>query len=129
MTVITFGGDESWHSPRWAFARLARATSLFVTVTADLELLEDAVARDFLTFSQLDGDSACRLARALRQGASWLREELLSGSSGDPHDQELADALVPLATQLGYLLDAQGAGRFARRPAAAVPAGGSRGRR
>jgi hypothetical protein len=123
MTVITFGGDESWHSPRWAFARLARATSLFVTDAADLEVLEAAVARDLLTFSQLDSDSACRLARALRQGASWLREELLSGSSGDPHDQDLADALVPLATQLGYLLDSYGGGRFARRRAAAVPAG------
>ncbi len=105
MTVITFGGDESWTSPRWAFARLARATSLFVQDSRDLEVLDAAVARDALSFPSLDSQRACRLARELRQGASWLREELLSHDFEDPLDETLADSLLPLALQLSRLLN------------------------
>lgn len=113
MTVITFGGDESWTSPRWAFARLARATSLFVQDTADLEVLDAAVARDALSFPSLDSQRACRLARDLRQGASWLREELLSHDFESDLDETFAESLLPLALQLSRLLDAYASGAAA----------------
>jgi hypothetical protein len=109
MTIITFGGDESWTSPRWAFARLARATSLFMSEAADLDVLEGAVARDALSFSALDSRRACRMARALRQGACWLREDLVAHEFEDDLEETLAESLLPLAAQLKRLLDAYAA--------------------
>ena len=105
MTVITFGGDESWSSPRWAFARLAKATSLFVNEGSDMEVLEGAVARDALSFPSLDPARACRLARALRAGASWLREDLTGHDYENDLDETFAESLLPLAAQLTSVLE------------------------
>jgi hypothetical protein len=121
VAIITFPGDECWASPRWAFARLARSASMFLNDARDLELLEGAVARDTLNFSLLDSQRATRLALALRQGASWLREELIAEKSGEEADEELALSLTPLSTQLGLMLSNQ---RRAARSQAAAPTSG-----
>jgi hypothetical protein len=104
-------------SPRWGFARLARATSMFLSDDRDLEVLENAVSRDSLNFPLLDVQCANRLARALRQGASWLRAELIAEKSGEEADEELALSLTPLSTQLALMLANQR--RAARSPAIA----------
>jgi hypothetical protein len=107
VAIITFPGEECWVSPRWAFARLARSASMFLNNARDLEVLEGAVARDGLDLSRLDVQCATRLAAALRQGASWLREELIAEKSGLESDEELALSLTPLSTQLGLMLSNQ----------------------
>lgn len=107
MATITFDGDDSWTSPRWAFARLARATTLFLTDEGDLETLDQAVARDRLDFPRLDPERAARLARALRQGAGWLREEIGNSRRRSAEDKQLAESLAPLSTFLTWVATGQ----------------------
>jgi hypothetical protein len=126
VAIITFPGEECWASPRWAFARLARSTSMFLNDPRDLEALEGAVTRDRLSFLLLEPAQATRLALALRQGASWLREELIAENSGDESDEELALSLTPLSTQLGLMLANQRrAARAQAEPAPAQPLKGA----
>ena len=77
---------------------------MFLSDARDLEVLEGALTRDRLNLPMLDPALATRLALALRQGASWLREELIAENSGDESDEELALSLTPLSTQLGLML-------------------------
>lgn len=126
MAMISFEGGECWVCPRWAFARLVRSASMFTRHDGDLEVLQDAVTRDLLDLPQLDEGRADRLVLALRQGAGWLRAELVAEKSTEEADRELAMALTPLATQLSLWLKNRAAAR--RRAAAVAPVVSTHGR-